>query len=226
MNQLDLRREVIKIGRLLHEKSFIAATDGNVSVRQDDRSILVTPTGMAKGMLAPEDLVVVDPEGRKLEGTRTASSELGMHLLIYHLRSDVNAIVHAHPPTATGFAAAGLALDEPLIAEAELSVGRVPLACYALPGSSELCDGLAPLVGDHNAILMANHGVIAYAEDLLNAYLHMETVEHFARICLVTFQLGQRHMLDAHQVDELRGLRQNKQQKQTPPRNAVLHDIL
>jgi len=219
MSESNLRQEVVEIGRLLHEKNFIAATDGNISVRQGN-SILVTPTTMAKGMLRPEDLVVVDCEGRKLTGSREVSSELGMHLLIYSLRPDISAVVHAHPPTATGFAAAGLALDEPLISEVELSVGRVPLARYALPGSRELCDGLTPLIADHNAILMANHGVVTYAEDLLTAYMHMETVEHFARICLVTHQLGQRRVLNTKQVDELRGLRQNMNQKRT--RNSLL----
>jgi L-fuculose-phosphate aldolase len=122
----------------------------------------------------------------------------------------VNAVVHAHPPTATGFAAAGLALNEPLIAEVELSIGRVPLACYALPGSAEICDGLSPLIAGHQAILMANHGVVTYAEDLLAAYMHMETVEHFARIYLVTHQLGRRHALDHRQVEELRELRKQR----------------
>jgi L-fuculose-phosphate aldolase len=165
---------------------------------------------MSKGMLRPEDLLLVDLDGRKLAGTREVSTELRMHLLIYRLRGDVNAVVHAHPPTATGFAAAGLALDEPLIAEVELSIGRVPLACYARPGSTELSDGLAPLITGHKAILMANHGVVTYADDLLTAYMHMETVEHFARIYLVTHQLGRRHTLDSQQIDELRGLRKQR----------------
>ena len=190
MNDLKLRQEVLKIGRLLHEKSFVAATDGNISVRLDDGLILVTPTCMCKGMMGLDDLTVVDPHGRKLDGWREISSETGMHLLIYRLRLDVRAIVHAHPPAATGFAAAGVALDEPLIAEVELSAGGIPLARYALPGSSDLHATLAPLVPGHNAILMSNHGVVTYAEDLLTAYMHMETVEHLAKICLVTRQLG------------------------------------
>ncbi len=210
MSDLELRQEVLRIGKLLHEKNFVAATDGNISTRLDSRSILVTPTGMSKGMLLPEDLLVVDPDGHKLSGTREVSTEIKMHLLIYRLRPDVHAVVHAHPPTATGFAAAGQALDEPLIAEVELSLGRVPLACYALPGTTELCDALAPLITSHKAILMANHGVVTYAGDLLAAYMHMETVEHFARIYLVTHQLGRRHALDHRQVEELRGLKKQR----------------
>jgi L-fuculose-phosphate aldolase len=210
MRELKLRQELLRIGRLLHEKNFVAATNGNISARVDNTSILVTPTGMPKGMLQPEDLLLVDLNGRKLAGSREVSTELGMHLLVYQLRNDVNAVVHAHPPTATGFAAAGLALDEPLISEVELSIGPIPLARYALPGSTELCDGLAPLIADHHAILMENHGVVTYAEDLLTAYMHMETVEHFACICLVTHQLGRQHVFDSKQLDELRGLKKKR----------------
>jgi L-fuculose-phosphate aldolase len=210
MNETELRHEVLRIGRLLYEKNFVAATDGNISARMDNDSILVTPTGMSKGMLRPEDLLLVDADGRKLEGIREVSTELRMHLLIYRLRADVRAVVHAHPPTATGFAAAGLALDEPLIAEVELSLGRVPLACYALPGTAQLCDGLAPLIAGHNAVLMANHGAVTYAEDLLTAYMHMETVEQFARVYLVTHQLGRRRALDSQQIEELRALRKQR----------------
>ena len=196
MSELELRHEMLRIGRLLHEKNFVAATDGNISARISNKSILVTPTGMSKGMLRPEDLASGRSGWAQTGGMREVSTELRMHLLIYRLRDDVHAVVHAHPPTATGFAAAGLALDEPLISEVELSLGRVPLAGYALPGSAELCARLSPLIAGHNAILMANHGVVTYAEDLLTAYMHMETVEHFARISLVTHQLGRQHALD------------------------------
>jgi L-fuculose-phosphate aldolase len=220
MSEHELRQEVLRIGRLLHEKNFVAATDGNISARLDSRSILVTPTGMSKGMLRPEDLLLVDPDGHKLAGTREVSTELRMHLLIYRLRADVHAVVHAHPPTATGFAAAGLALDEPLIAEVELSLGRVPLACYALPGTRELCDELAPLIAGHNAILMANHGVVTYGENLLAAYLHMESVEHFARIYLVTHQLGRRSALDNQQLEELRILKKQRAMGTASPQRA------
>jgi L-fuculose-phosphate aldolase len=210
MDELELRQEILKIGKWLHEKNFVAATDGNISARISSNSILVTPTGMSKGMLSSDDLLVVDLDGNKLAGTRGVSTELQMHLLIYRLRNDINAVVHAHPSTATGFAAAGMALEEPLIAEVELSIGRVPLACYAQPGSTELCDGLSPLVAGHNAILMANHGVVTYAADLLTAYMHMETVEHFARVYLVTHQLGRRHPLGKQQVEQLRGLKKQR----------------
>src|SRR5580698_165750 len=122
------RREMVLFGQMLHQRGYVAATDGNLSIRLDERRIMVTPTGMSKSMLRASDMVVVDLEGRWLAGKRHVSSELGMHLLIYNLRPDVQGIVHAHPPTATGFAAAGLPLNQPLVCEVVIGLGSIPLA--------------------------------------------------------------------------------------------------
>lgn len=197
------RRDICTVGRWIHQREYIAATDGNISVRLDPRRILTTPTGMSKGMMEPDDLVVVDPGGKKIHGRRNASSEIAMHLLIYQRRPDVHAIVHAHPPVATGYAAAGLPLDEALISEVVLALGCVPLASYGTPGTPELSDALLPLVADYDAILMANHGVVTYGDDLLRAYMRMETVEHFARISLVTQLLGRQTLLSREEVEKL-----------------------
>jgi len=197
------RREICSVGRWIHQRDFIAATDGNLSVRLDARRILTTPTGMSKGMMEPDDLVVVDTEGKKIHGRRNASSEIAMHLLIYQRRPDVNAVVHAHPPTATGYAAAGLPLNQALISEVVLALGCVPLASYGTPGTPELSDALAPLVPHYDAILMANHGVVTYGDDLLRAYMRMETVEHFARISMVTHLLGRQTLLSREEVEKL-----------------------
>ncbi len=197
------REEIVRFGRMLHERGYIAATDGNLSVRLDADAILCTPTGMSKGMLEPEDLVVVDRSGHQLSGYRGVSSEIGMHVLIYRLRPDCGGIVHAHPPTATGYAAAGLPLNQALVSEIVLALGRVPLAPYATPGTPELVDTLTPLVPQHDAILMANHGVVTYGQDLLRAYMNMETVEHFARIALVTHMLGRQQLLNESEIAKL-----------------------
>ncbi len=189
------RREIVQLGRMLHEKGFIAATDGNLSVRLDQRRILITPTGMSKGAMLPRDLVVADMDGRRLKGKREITSEVGMHLLIYRMRPDIQAIVHAHPRTATGFAAAGIALNQPLVCEVVIGLGQIPLAPYGTPGTPELARTLEPLVPDYDAILMANHGVVTYGADLRSAYMKMETVEHFAQITLVTRMLGQQQPL-------------------------------
>lgn len=211
MSTYEVRQEIVRLGKSLYEKGFIAASDGNISVRMDERHVLATPTCMCKGMMSTEDLVTIDMQGRRLEGFREVSSEIGMHLMIYRIRPDVKAIVHAHPTTATGFAAAGIALDKPLVSEVVLALGSVPLARYATPGTQALCDSLEPLVADHNAILMANHGVVAYAEDLLTAYMNMETVEHFAKISLTAHLLGREQVLNEQQVADLMQTRKKLQ---------------
>ncbi|HVZ61652.1 MAG TPA: class II aldolase/adducin family protein [Terriglobales bacterium] len=197
------REDIVRYGRLLHEKFLVSATDGNLSVRLDHDTILSTPTSISKGMMEPEDMVVVDMQGRKVMGRRNVSSEIAMHLLIYRLRPDIRGVVHAHPPTATGYAAAGLPLNQALVSEIVLSLGCIPLARYGTPGTPELTDALAPLVPNYDAILMANHGVVTYADDLLRAYMKMETVEHFARIALVSHQLGRQQLLSQEDVSKL-----------------------
>jgi len=188
---------------MLHQRGYVAAMDGNLSVRLDERQVLATPTAMSKGMLLASDLVTVDMEGRHLSGRHSASSEIGMHLLIYKLRPDVRAIVHAHPPTATGFAAAGLALSQPLVCEVVIGLGSIPLARYGTPGTPELSQTLEPLVSQYDAILMSNHGVVAYGDTLHHAYMKMETVEHFAQIALVTHLLGRQQPLGEEDLEKL-----------------------
>ncbi|MBI4467680.1 MAG: class II aldolase/adducin family protein [Acidobacteria bacterium] len=202
------RREICAVGRWIHQREYIASTDGNISVRLDSQRVLTTPTLMSKGMMEPDDLVIVDYQGNKVAGRRNGSSEIAMHLLIYRRRPDVHAVVHAHPPVATGYAAAGLALNQALISEVVLALGCVPLAAYGTPGTPELSDALAPLVGHYDAILMANHGVVTYGKDLLGAYMRMETVEHFARISLVTHLLGRQTLLSREEVEKLAEARQ------------------
>jgi L-fuculose-phosphate aldolase len=158
---------------------------------------------MCKGMMHPQDMVIVDPNGRRLAGRRDVSSEIGMHLLIYRLRPDVHAVVHAHPVTATGFAAAGMALDKPLVSEVVIGLGSIPLARYGTPGTPELAEALEPFVPEYDAILMANHGVVTYADNLCGAYMKMETVEHFAQITLVTHILGRQEPLGNEELEKL-----------------------
>lgn len=201
------RDEIVRFGKLLHQTGLVAATDGNLSVRLENGHILCTPTLMSKGLMEPEDLVVVDHQGKKVSGGREVSSEIAMHLFIYGRRPDVGGVVHAHPPTATGYAAAGIALDSALCSEIIVTLGSVPLANYETPGTPELAEALAPLLAEHDAILMANHGVVTCGADLLNAYMNMETVEHFAKIALVTHLLGKQQPLSDQHVDKLREMR-------------------
>jgi L-fuculose-phosphate aldolase len=221
MSEHESRREILRIGKLLHDRGLIAATDGNISVRLNEHSALITPTCISKGMMAAEDLVVVDMHGCRMGGYRDVSSEIAMHMTIYRMRPDIFAVVHAHPPTATGFAACGLALDQALISEVLLSLGEVPLARYATPGTSELSEALEPFIPDHDAVLMANHGVVTYGADLMQAYLNMETVEHFAKIALVVKQLGCENPLAAEQVNRLREMRRSIQHYKSEQRTRT-----
>lgn len=197
------REEIVHYGRMLHERCFVAAMDGNLSVRLHDDRILVTPTCVSKGAMRQADMVVVDMEGQRVSGRRNVTSEVGMHLLIYRMRPDVKAIVHAHPPTATGFAAAGIALTEPLVCEVVMGLGCIPLARYGTPGTSELAGTLEPYVPNYDAILMSNHGVVTYGDTLEHAYMKMETVEHFAQIALVTHLLGRQQPLKQVEIEKL-----------------------
>ena len=197
------REEIVRYGRMLHERGFVAAMDGNLSVRLKYNRILVTPTCVSKGSMHAADMVIVDMEGQRVSGRRNVTSEIGMHLQIYRMRPDVQAICHAHPPTATGFAAAGIALTEPLVCEVVMGLGCIPLARYGTPGTSELAQTLEPYVPNYDAILMSNHGVVAYGDTLEHAYMKMETVEHFAQIALVTHLLGRQQPLQQVEIEKL-----------------------
>ncbi len=196
-------REIIEAGKKLYALGYVAATDGNISVRLDPGRILTTPTGMSKGFMETQDLVIVSPDGRKISGSRDPSSELAMHLLVYNNRPGINAVVHAHPPVATGYAAAGISLNKALISEVVLSLGCIPLAPYGTPGTAEVTKSLAEFIKLHDAVLMANHGAVTFASDLEKALWKMETVEHFAKISLVTEVLGKQSILSESAVDKL-----------------------
>jgi L-fuculose-phosphate aldolase len=200
---LAVRREVVAVCRRLWERGLIAGPDGNVSVRIASDRILVTPAGMSKVDVGPEDLVELATDGRRLRGSRRASSEVSMHLRIYARRPDVRAVVHAHPPTATGFAVAGEGLEACVLPEVIFQVGWVPLVPYATPGTEALADRFEPFLADHDAFLMANHGATTVGGSLLIAHQRMESLEHAARILLTARLLGRTTTLSAGDVREL-----------------------
>jgi len=206
-SERELRRQLTRFSKWMYRLGFAPGTSGNLSVQLDDRRILSTPTGCSKALLRPVDMVIVDRDGRFLSGTRNVTSEIGMHLAIYHGRPDVHAVVHAHPPIATGFASCGLALDEPLCAELVMTLGKIPLAPYATTGTDEVGASLQPFLRDHDAILMANHGLVTYGKDLLDAFMKLETCEHFAQVCLTAHQLGCRKLLEGDALNKLQHAR-------------------
>jgi L-fuculose-phosphate aldolase len=203
LTEEQLRRSLVRFGKALYRLGFTPGCAGNLSVRLGPDRILATPTGCGKYLLRPDDMVIVDLDGHKIAGSRNVTSEIGMHLAIYNRREDVESVVHAHPPIATAFACAGRALDDPLCAEALMALGPVPLAPYATTGTDEVAESLSELIPNHSAILMANHGVVTYGTDLFDAFSKMETVEHFANICLVAHQLGSPRTLGKPAVEEL-----------------------
>ena len=215
-SEQQLRDEIIQVGRFMFDKGWIAANDGNITIRLDDDRVLATPTGISKGLMHADDLIVCDLKGEKLCGQRECTSELAMHLTIYQLREDVRSVVHAHPPVATGFAAAGRALDMALLPEVVICLGSVPLADYGLPGTPALTEGMLPYIPKYDALLMANHGAVSYGEDVFQAFHRMETVEHFAHICLVARQLGCPQPLSGDRLQQLEEARSRYQRNAAP----------
>ena len=198
-----LKKEMVEICRQMYQRGYLVATDGNVSVRLNEKRILITPTGVCKGFLSLKDLVTVDYGGKKLTRGPNPSSELLMHLFIHQRRKDVNAVVHAHPPFGTSFAVAGISLNEPILPEIAVFVGEVPLLAYATPSTSEVPDSLKDFVDKHQAFLLKNHGVVTLGKNLLQAYHRLERVEHLAKIYAQAKNLGKVEMLSSSDLEKL-----------------------
>jgi L-fuculose-phosphate aldolase len=224
----QLRGELVQFSRWLSRLGFTPGTSGNLSVRLDQNRLLVTPTGVSKGLVETDDIVTVDLYGRLIAGTRNVTSEIGMHLAVYDHRPEVQAVVHAHPATATAFACSGRALDEMLCQEAVMTLGSVPLARYATTGTEEVAASLSPYLSAHNAILLENHGAVSFGTTLVEAFMRMETVEHLAHVALVAHQLGSTRPLRPEQVRQLQSARdkyQNNAILQSASANIVVEQI-
>jgi L-fuculose-phosphate aldolase len=203
------RADIVEVGRRMYARGYVASNDGNISIRLDDNTILTTPKSVSKGFMTTDMMVVVDLDGKKIRGTRDASSELLMHLEVYKNRPDVRAVVHAHPPTATGFAVAGIPLDRAVLAEVVTTLGSIPIAEYGTPSTPELPAAVRKYIKAHDGLLLANHGALTIGPDVFAAYYKMETIEHFAKISLVARQLGREHLLSREEVVRLQDLRGN-----------------
>src|SRR4051812_47017563 len=206
-SEQKLRADIVEIGRRLYARGYTASNDGNISVRLDERRLLMTPTAVCKGFMNAGMMCITDLEGRKLEGERSPSSEIQMHLEVYRQRPEIQAVVHAHPPVATAFAVAGIALDRAVLAEVVTTLGSVPIAEYATPSTKELPDAVRKYVKVHDGMLLANHGALTLGADLFSAYYKMETIEHFANISFVARMLGGERLLSRDEVVRLQGLR-------------------
>lgn len=207
MDEQTARREIVRVGRLMYDRSYVVSSDGNISIRLDDGRVVATPTMTCKGRMTEDACAITDIEGRSLSD-RKPSSELAMHLLIYQERSDVRAVCHAHPPHGTAFAVAGLPIDQPILSEVILTLGCVPLASYGTPSTDELTEAMQPLIRHHNALLMANHGAVAYGSDIWQAWDRLETLEHTARIAILSRILGGSRNLPAEAIEKLINVRE------------------
>jgi L-fuculose-phosphate aldolase len=205
--EVQLRCDIVEVGRRMYARGYTASNDGNISVRLGSDRLLMTPKSVCKGFMTPDMMCITDLDGRKLHGDRDPSSEMLMHLEVYRQRSDAQAVVHAHPPIATGFAVAGIPLNRAVLAEVLTTLGSIPIAEYATPSTSELPAAVRKYITAHDGMLLANHGALTVGADLFGAYYKMETIEHFAKISLVARLLGRENLIAREEVDRLQGLR-------------------
>jgi L-fuculose-phosphate aldolase len=212
-SRLEIVRSIVLICHKLYERGFVSATDGNVSARLECGNILITPTALNKGQVGESDLVELKADGSPVTLSRKASTELDMHLFIYSQRMDVQAVVHAHPPHATGFATARVPLTACLFPEVIVGLGAIPLANYATPSTKEVSDSLAPHVKTADAILLANHGVVTYGKDVEDAWFKMEKVEHAAHITFVARVLGGEKSLSSADIEKLNRISESSYSK-------------
>jgi L-fuculose-phosphate aldolase len=203
----QVKEEIVNICRMLHRKNYLAATDGNVSVRLHDR-VLTTPSGVHKGLMSATQVIAVDFNGRVLEGDGQPTSEIRMHLLAYELRPEIHAVVHAHLPYATACTLAGIDLLEPILPEVVITLGGVPTAAYATPGTDEVPESIREFIREYDAILLSRHGAMTVGRDVTDAYNKMEKLEHTARVVLAARLQGPLAPLTPLQVEKLQRLRE------------------
>jgi len=209
MTDFEAKKAIIEIGKRIYAKGFVAANDGNISIKTGPNAIWCTPTGVSKGYMTPDMLVKMDLSGKVIFGKYKPSSEIKMHLRVYNENPEVMAVTHAHPPVATSFAIAGIKLDRALLPEAVVNLGSVPIAPYATPGSQEVPDSIAPYVRTHNAVLLANHGALTWGRDIYEAYYRLESLEYYATIMMYTGNIiGKANELSCKQVSKLVEIRE------------------
>ena len=216
MSREQFKEDICEVGRRLYHHGYIAAMEGNVSIRLSDDEVMGTPAGACKGYLTPDQISTCDMTGKTLTGPRI-STEILMHLAVYRARPDVKAVVHAHPPKCTGFAVAGVPLNKAVLAEVVVTLGCIPLAEYATPSTEELAQSVDRLVRMSDGILLSNHGALTVGKDVFDAYFKMEVIEHFAEISLISRQLGGERLLPKQEVSRLLDLRQKVYHLDGPP---------
>ncbi|BCJ94599.1 aldolase [Anaerocolumna cellulosilytica] len=208
-SEYEIKKEICEIGKRIYDRGMVAANDGNISVKLNDNEFLCTPTGVSKGFMTPEYICKVDRDGKVIQanGNFKPSSEIKMHMRVYKERPDVVSVVHAHPMYATGFAIAGIPLTQPIMPEAVITLGCVPIAEYGTPSTDEIPDAVSKYLQYYDAVLLENHGALAYSDSLLSAYHKMESVEFYAKLLYISKQLGGPKELSDSQVQRLYEIR-------------------
>lgn len=210
ISEYEVRKQICEIGKRIYSNGFIAANDGNITVKLNDNELIATPTGVSKGFMTPDMLIKVNMRGEVVSsnGKYKPSSELKMHLRVYAERPDVKSVVHAHPPYATSYAIAGIPLTKPIMPEAVISLGCVPIAEYGTPSTNEIPDAVSKYLQNYDAVLLENHGALTYGADLLTAYYKMESLEFYAKLTYISTMIGGPKELNDNQVEKLYDLRQ------------------
>ncbi|MCM1127963.1 MAG: class II aldolase/adducin family protein [Lachnospiraceae bacterium] len=209
LSEKKAKKAILDIGQRMYVRNFVAANDGNISIRTGENEVWATPTGVSKGFMKKKMLVKVDLDGNVLEGNRKPSSELKMHLRAYKENPAIRSVCHAHPPVCTCFAIAGIPLDAPVLAEAVIMLGNVPVAPYAELGSAEVPEAIAPYCHTHNGVLLANHGAVTWAEDAYSAYYRLESMEYYANILMLTEKvIGKQNTFTREQIESLLAMRE------------------
>ncbi len=209
LNEMEIKEQICDIGKRIYNRNMVAANDGNISVKINDNEFLCTPTGVSKGFMTPEYICKVDAMGNVIEanGKFRPSSEIKMHMRVYQKRPDVGAVVHAHPSFATAFAIAGIPLVQPIMPEAVISLGCVPIAPYGTPSTNEIPDAVEPFLENFDAVLLESHGALTWSTDLNAAYMKMESLEFYAELLYKAKMLGGPKEFDAPTLEKLYDIR-------------------
>ena len=225
VSEYEIKKQICDIGKRIYDRGMVAANDGNISVKISDNEYLCTPTGVSKGFMTPEYICKVDKEGKIIHsnGNFKPSSEIKMHMRVYAERPDVKSVVHAHPMYATGFAIAGIPLDQPIMPEAIIALGTVPIAPYGTPSTMEIPNAVSKFLQTYDAVLLENHGALTYADSLLAAYHKMESVEFYAQLLFISKQLGGPKEIPEKEVEKLVEMRQQYGLHGKHPGKAMLH---
>lgn len=225
-NEYEIKKQICEIGKRIYDRNMVAANDGNISVKLNDNEFLCTPTGVSKGFMTPDFICKVDRDGKVIQanGSFKPSSEIKMHMRVYQERPDVNAVVHAHPMYATAFAIAGIPLTQPIMPEAVIALGCVPIAKYGRPSTMEIPDAVSEYVQYFDAVLLENHGALTYSDSLESAYYKMESTEFYAQLLYLSKQLGGPKEFTPQQVEDLYEIRRQFGMKGRHPANVCLNN--